>query len=247
MPLDTDACLAAIERHSGGFAEAAGRKLSAPVPSCPGWDVAELVRHLTRVHWFWTTIAEERLAEPPDEERGPQPAEPDGLLRAFRAGADQLVSVLRDADQSAPVWTWAPQQRDIGFITRHQVQEAAVHHWDAANATGAAWSMEPAAAADAVDEFLAFSVANEAYPADPPRGLDGSFAIRCTDVDAGWTVRDGSAPGTLTVTAGAARDMPLLQAPAADLLLWLYKRGEVIAGRVPADLLERFQSLMYTD
>ena len=34
--------------------------------------------------------------------------------------------------------------------------------WDAADAVGAAWSMDPAVAADAVSEFLTFSVSTDA-------------------------------------------------------------------------------------
>ena len=32
-----------------------------------------------------------------------------------------MVDVLRAADQDAVCWTWAPSQRNIAFITRHQV------------------------------------------------------------------------------------------------------------------------------
>ena len=31
--------------------------LERPVEHCPGWNVADLVWHLTEVHWFWSTIA----------------------------------------------------------------------------------------------------------------------------------------------------------------------------------------------
>ena len=76
--------------------------------------------------------------------------------------------MLRTADGTVPVWTWAPQQ-DIAFIRRHQVQEAAVHHWDAVRAAGGQLAIEAPVAADSIEEFLTFSVPTlAAYPPGPP-------------------------------------------------------------------------------
>src|SRR5579859_3850043 len=129
--------LDAIASHSAGFAAAAAAAgLDAPVPGCPGWTVADLVDHMTEVHWFWATIVADRLAEPPPEDRRPARADAERLIPAFEAGAARLVSVLRASGDAEPVWTWAPLQQDVGFVRRHQVQEAAVHHWDAEQAAG---------------------------------------------------------------------------------------------------------------
>ena len=47
--LTTTAYLEAIARDSGAIAAAAHEAgLDAPVPSCPGWTVGELVTHLAR-------------------------------------------------------------------------------------------------------------------------------------------------------------------------------------------------------
>ena len=247
MPLPFDP-IDVIARHSAGFAAAAEGNLDAPVAHCPGWAVADLVAHLANVHWFWATIVEERLAEPPDESRRPPVAPRDQLLAAFAAGADRLTRVLRAATPSDRVWTWAPAQHDVAFVVRHQVQEAAVHHWDAAHAAGDTFAIAPQVAADAIDEFLTFSVSSDADPAEPQRPpLDGRFVLRCTDIDATWTVGDGRTPGTVRPDRGADPAAPELAATASDLLLWLYRRVDVGTGSVPADLLQRFRSLCYTD
>ncbi len=187
-PLDYTA---AIAEHSAGFAAAADGNLDAEVRCCPGWTVADLVAHLTEVHWFWATIADERLSEPPEESRRPARAPRDQLIGQFRTGADRLVRVLAAADPADRAWTWAPAQQDIAFIARHQVQEAAVHHWDAADAAGRAVAIAAPVAADAVDEFLTFSVSSDADPAEARPALNGRFALRCTDADAAWTISDG--------------------------------------------------------
>jgi uncharacterized protein (TIGR03083 family) len=158
MTLSTFDCIAAITAHSAGFAEATRDNLEARVEHCPDWSVADLVWHLTEVHWFWATIVAETPDAPPDQARRPARRPDDELVDAFVAGAAHLVEVLRGADQSASCWTWAPWQQDVAFVTRHQVQEAAVHHWDAVNAAGDSLVIDPAVAADSVDEFLHFSV-----------------------------------------------------------------------------------------
>ena len=238
----------AIARHSAGFAAAADGNLDATVEHCPGWNVADLVRHLTEVHWFWATIAEERLAEPPADARRPAAGAGDQLIETFRAGADRLVRVLRAANGEDKVWTWAPAQQDVAFITRHQVQEAAVHHWDAVHARNGNMTIEAPVAADSVSEFLTFSVSSEADPAEPPRSpLAGSFALRCTDVDGAWTISDGSRLGTVRHRPGVPAAVPVISATASDLLLWLYGRVHLDPGAVPAGLVERFRALCFTD
>ncbi|MGZ4468059.1 MAG: maleylpyruvate isomerase family mycothiol-dependent enzyme [Nocardioidaceae bacterium] len=248
MPLSTEQCLAAIAEHSAGFAAATRDHLTGQVQHCPDWDVADLVAHRTDVQWFWATIAE-RLPEEPPQEGRPERAPDEQLVETFERGAERLVAVLGAADQGAACWTWAPQ-RDVAFITRHQVQEAAVHHWDAANAAGAPWTIDPLVAADCVEEFLTFSVSSDADPASEPRpGLDGSFAVVATDAGASWTVSDGKNPdtGTLAVSAGAADGLPAVEATAGDLLLWLYGRKDIDTSPVPAVLVERFRGLLFTD
>ena len=243
--------LEAIAVHSKGFAAAADGNLAAPVRMCPGWTVADLVDHLTEVHWFWGTIVEQRLSEPPADNQRPARAEPDQLIPVFRAGAERLVRVLRAAQDADPVWTWAPKRQDAGFVRRHQVQEAAVHHWDAADAAGLETAIDTPVAVDSVEEFLTFSVssADDPGPADRP-ALAGTFALCCTDADAAWLITDGPAPATIAFRRGAcadAADLPAISAPGSDLLLWLYRRVPLHAGAVPIELTRRFRGLTSTD
>jgi len=246
--LDTDSCCLAIAAHSAGLAQAADGNLGARVEHCPDWSVADLVAHLTDVQWFWGTIVDERLTEPPEESRRPPRAADEELLPAFLAGAERLVSVLRPADPGDAVWTWAPGFQTAGFVTRHQVQEAAVHHWDAANAAGETVRIAADVAADAVDEFLTVSVSSDADPADPPRpALDATFSLRCSDADAAWRLTDGRTPGTVAVSAAAGDDEPALVATASDLLLWLYGRAALDPGAVGSGVISRFRALTFTD
>lgn len=238
----------AIAEHSAGLAAAAEGDLDAPVEGCPGWTVADLVHHLTNAQWQWATVAAERLSAPPDETRRPSRAPRERLIEAFRAGADRMVLVLRSANGQDPVWTWAPAQQNIAFIQRHQVQEAAVHHWDAVHAAGGKMTIATAVAADSIQEFLTVSVSCDADPAEPALpALSGRFALRCQDSERSWTVTDGGSPGTVRYEEGAGVEVPGVTATASDLLLWLYQRVALDTGSVPPDLIERFRALCFTD
>ena len=248
MTLSVAECTAYIAQYSKVFADATRDNLGARVEHCPEWSVADLVWHLTEVHWFWGKVAEERLAEPPDESLRPPRAEDPELVAAFESGAHHMIDVLDSADQSASGWTWFPGQQDVAFITRHQVQEAAVHAWDAVHAAGGSLAIHPRAAADSVDEFLTTSLADEedaqreTFPT-----LDGSFVLIATDTGDSWTVHDGGVPGSRAMTRGAEQGVPVLSASASDLILWLYRRVELDPGEVSPDLLDRFHGGTGTD
>jgi hypothetical protein len=177
---------------------------------------------------------------------------PSELVDAFVAGSERLVATLREVDGATPVWTWAPAQQDVAFVTRHQVQEAAVHHFDAVLAAGGRLVIEAPVAADAVEEYMTFSVSTDQDPAEPARpSLRGRFTLACTDIDARWSLADGARPGTVAMVGGAGDDRsgggPVLQASASDLLLWLYQRVELEPVEVPEDLVARFRALCFTD
>ncbi|MEU2554083.1 maleylpyruvate isomerase N-terminal domain-containing protein [Streptomyces sp. NPDC013313] len=57
VPLPMDRCTAELRREAARFAEAArDLPLTQPVPTCPGWTLGDLVRHLRQGHEWATTI-----------------------------------------------------------------------------------------------------------------------------------------------------------------------------------------------
>jgi uncharacterized protein (TIGR03083 family) len=263
--LSVDQCTTTIAAHSAALADAADGNLDAAVEYCPGWTVRDLLHHITEVHWFWATIVEERITERPDHLEHPERAGDDDIVARFRAAAQHLVEVLSTADPDTHVWTWAVRQQDVAFVVRHQVQETLVHHWDAAHAAGGSVAVDPAVAADSVDEMLEFSVLNAGNYVSPeddplPPALDGTFALRCTDSDSAWVVTDGDVPGLTAVTATTASDVAAqglraVTGTGGQLLLWLYDRhgdpaGDADTTAVDAadpELLTRFRPLCFTD
>jgi uncharacterized protein (TIGR03083 family) len=229
---------AAIRRDGFALAEAAeAAGPSTAVAGCPGWDVAELVWHLTQVHYFWGTIVADRLADP---EQVPPLERPDGfpaLLARYREGVERIVGVLAAADPGTPVWTWARQQ-DAAFVIRHQAQETAAHRWDAEQAAGRAFTIDPPLAADSIDEFLEHMAAARREGGAP---VGGTVHLCATDADGDWTASEDAA-GALVVERGHRRGDAAARATASELLLLLYRRigpGEVeVLG--DTGVLERF-------
>lgn len=239
--LSVEDCLAAIRSHTHGLAAAAEGNFEKRIEHCPDWSMADLVWHLTSVHWFWNEIAHHKPVTEPDLVRPERPADPE-LIPALLTGVAVLVDTLRAADQNAPCWTWG-QEESVWFITRHQVQEAAVHHWDATNAAGLGWQMDPVVAADAVSEFLTHSVANPRWPMPDAEPL--GVPVRITMESTVATIVDGAVAGTLDHTV-AESSIP--GNAAADALLWLYRR--VPDDRInlePSEAVSRFRALTFTD
>jgi uncharacterized protein (TIGR03083 family) len=246
MTLSVGAYTAAIEEHSAGLAKLASASFDSVVEHCPGWSVEDVVRHVLETQWFWATIVEGRLGAPPDEGR-PTEVPANDLVERFLEGATHLVDVLRRARQSDHVWTWAPLQKDVAFITRHQVQEVAVHHWDVGHALGVKVDVPAEIASDAIEEFLTCSVSSWSDPADPPRSpLAGELGLWCEDLAHGWTVFDGRTRGTVTYRRDIDAGTPTLSASSADLLLWLYSRVDIPGNPAARVLGARLHALSFT-
>jgi uncharacterized protein (TIGR03083 family) len=220
-----------IQADTLGLAAAADGRFSLPVAGCPGWSVADLVWHVLEVQQFWGAIVAGRVQDPaavPDPVR-PENAE---LLPRLRAGAARLVEALRSADPEEPVWTWAAR-KDAGFVVRHQVQEAAVHRWDAEWAAGRDVPLHAAAAADGVDEFLQVSTPLRVDGAEP---LGGRLQLVAVDVGLAWTV-DEDGDGAVRCERTAAGDAAsIVRGSASDLLLYLYRRRPAAALEVTGDI-----------
>ena len=220
--------LTLIEDRSAALRVAAAEvALDSLVPGCPDWSVRDLVAHLGEVQRTWAYIvAAGPSAEPPDEDEVPG-VEPDGDLLAWSAeSTGELVRALAAAGPDQECWTWWAQAGGSapgtsGAVARHQVQEAAVHAFDAQEAAGHGEPLPAAVAADGVPEFLTVGLASLGpWPHEP-----GQVALDATD--AGTWVVDLDGAGAATLPPGTAGVKPgaWLRGPASDLVLTLYGRS----------------------
>lgn len=193
--LDPASYVAHLRRDSARFrAVLADADPTAPVPACPDWDADDLLWHLADVQWFWSTVVTTRPAGPP-EVHPERPATHDGLLAAFDEHSAALADALDAAGADEPAWTWADEQT-VGFTMRRQAHEALVHRLDAEQVVGAITPLDPALAADGVEEAL-----DVMYGGQPPTWC--TFApvagtVRVVLTDTGHVL--GAQPGTLDGT-----------------------------------------------
>ena len=227
---------AVIEQHSLGLIEIAEQlPLTTPVPTCPGWSIADLVRHLTEVQLFWTHIVGRRPLGPDSYEEPPRPADTELVAELERAVAG-LVDVLTDVDPSEPAWSWA-DDHTVGFTLRRQSHEAVVHHVDARLAAATSVpAIEPLLAADGIDEMIGVMLSGVPDQAVFER-TRGVIELCARDTGDSWTLAFGRMIGT-SLESGTRFDLDALEpvdeaadatitGSAVDLHLWLCGRGDI--------------------
>lgn len=212
-----------IEREGHALSAAARHDTTAAIPSCPGWDVDELLKHVSTTHRWAEKILRERLMD-----RGSFETPPDGeSLSWYEAGLEALVETMRGIDPATSVWTFGPD-RTAAFWFRRQAHETAVHRVDAELATGVVTPIDPALAVDGIAESLEVFVPRTARNAAT---AGGTLHLHTTDAEGEWLLRFGN--GEVAVEIGHAKGDAAVRGPAGDLYLWMWGRGS-------GDTLERF-------
>jgi uncharacterized protein (TIGR03083 family) len=202
--------LPALRRTNARFDDAAAQAVlahgwAAHVPGCPGWRLADLVRHVAEVQHFWAWVVGTRAPEPADRPRPPQHPE-DELLGYVAAQHAELETALAAADPADRVWTWAPQQ-DVAFVLRRQVHEAVVHTVDVEQVLGDVRPIPTAVGLDGLDEWLEVMVPG-ALPDGPPDGAH-PVLFHAVDADARRTLFPGTRPFPIAALTGTAGDLLL--------------------------------------
>jgi uncharacterized protein (TIGR03083 family) len=164
-----------IDERSAAFraAAASAPSLDLQVPTCPEWTLLDLVQHLGAGRGSWAAT----VAAGPDAEGkaplGVPPEDPDtaSLLAWVADSTTELVEALHDAGPDRGCWTWwgdSQSPKTSGAVARHQLQEIAVHTYDAQLTAGSAQPLPDEVALDGVEEFLVTCCATTSpWPHEP--------------------------------------------------------------------------------
>ncbi|MFC6018537.1 maleylpyruvate isomerase N-terminal domain-containing protein [Plantactinospora solaniradicis] len=196
-------CLAADQAR---LRQVASTDLTAAVPSCPDWNVEDLVRHVAVVYLHKVECMRSGRA-PEDWPPDLSGEDPVVLLdRAYRALRGEFDS--RDAAAAAP--TWHDPNQTVGFWIRRMAQETVIHRLDAELATSQPVADIPEdLAIDGIDEVLRLFLAygTRRWPEDFSEVLPGSaIVVRATAGPATWLIRLG--PDGVEVESAPAEAAP---------------------------------------
>ncbi|MGI5460703.1 maleylpyruvate isomerase family mycothiol-dependent enzyme [Streptomyces sp. CA-249302] len=210
-----------------------GADPTTPVPTCPGWDLGRLLRHVGGDHRWAGEIVRTRAAGPLPDAGVNDPAayahlDGDALGAWLGEGAAELGAALRGAGPGVPVWTPADEQlveQSTSFWARRMTHETVVHRADAVLATGGEFTLGEGLAVDGVEEWLAFSTVPEAYEPGPdaPGLLGPGRTLRFEATGAGEWLVDLTGERPVWRSGGEAAAVSV-RGSATELLLFLYRR-----------------------
>ncbi|MFF9391633.1 maleylpyruvate isomerase family mycothiol-dependent enzyme [Streptomyces griseoluteus] len=214
--LEFPALLQLIDERSAAFrnAVAAAPGLDAPVPSCPGWTLFDLVRHLGTGQRWWAAIVAAGPAEAPPVKDAPEvPRDLEALLAWYAESNELLLSALREAGPERECWAWwslGVSPANAWGVARRRVHEVLVHTYDAQLAAGAVQPMPADVAIDGVAEFLdTCNSTPAAWPHEAAtvqyHATEGRSWLLALDDTGAWPapLTDHAAPASASVTGTA--------------------------------------------
>ena len=243
--LSLDEHLAALVHSGAALGQAAAAAgLEAKVPTCPAWDVTDLLVHQGMVHrWAAANLRGER-----DHDTAASQAEgraAASLLDWYTQGLAALVDTVRATPDDAKAMVFlrdAPPPRR--FWARRQAHETTIHSVDAIAARLGRWptaadvAIDPLLAADGIDELLLGFITRGKGRLHTPE--PSTVLIRTDDTGHAWTLRIGEGP---IVAAPGAIERPevVFSGTAVQLYLSLWNRADEIATNGRSDLIDQWR------
>ncbi len=226
--MNHDEYIAAIRREGAALVDGArSAGVGRSVPSCGEWTVADVCAHVGRLHRWAALIVEHRPADPVGHWKKLEFPNGPAVVDFVADGYTLLADVLAGAEPSEPCWSWI-DDRTVGFWSRRQANELAVHRWDVQHAAGAAQPIDRELAVDGIQELFDILPFR---PGGAPTGTGETIHLHCTDGDGEWLVR--LEPDGVTVVNEHAKGDVAARGIASDLLLMMW-------GRIPVDRVETF-------
>ena len=191
----------------------------APIPTCPGWVMRDLVHHQGGVH-RWATHRITRPEIDPgsgDLEAfvGGWPSD-ESLLDWFNEGAAGVAAAIHNAPLDLEAMTFIPSPSPRHFWARRQAMEIAVHRADADSAGGAIAPFAIDLAVDGIDELVVgfatrpmrrYRTETTATILVAPSDSPQSWLIRMSPEGISTTVDGAECTGADATISGTASDL----------------------------------------
>ena len=205
-------------------------ELNVDIPSCEGWDMRELVRHLGMMHlwaagnvafpkdgWLVVDDLPDLAGHWPDLATSwPEDAE---LVSWYRETLANLVRVLETASPDVEAFTFLPAPSPLAMWARRQASEIAIHRFDAETSRCMTSHFDPDFATDMLDELLSgFALRPREIDVDAERVLH----VDAKDVGEHWYLTIGPG-GISTARKGGDADLTVT-GTAAELYLVFWNR-----------------------
>lgn len=234
--LEFPALLQLIDERSAAFraAIASAPSLDVQVPTCPDWTLFDLAEHIGEGRRSWAATvaagpdATGKVAAPGAPTA---PRERVALLDWLAESTKQLGEALEQAGPDRGCWTWwdtSQSPQTCGAVARHQLQQLAVHTYDAQVTLGAPQPLPEEVALDGVEEFLHTCCATtSAWPHEPAvvdyEATEGRSWRVWLSTDGARAARRSQA-NSLTDGENAGPADAVAKGTASDLVLFLYGR-----------------------
>ena len=206
----------------------------AEVAGCPGWNLRDLVRHLTEIHlWAAANVAQRPGAKRYLDDRSdlsvPWPdlavfwPNDDDLIDHYLRTNANLVRELESAPPDLKAPQFIPAPSPLAMWARRQAHETSVHRFDAESATGSTTGFDPEFAADGISELL-YGMYDGCSIDGRGSSPDATLHVHARDTDDHWHLTIGRQSIT-RADVGKSADLTVT-GTASDLYLALWNRGD---------------------
>jgi uncharacterized protein (TIGR03083 family) len=225
--------IAAIANEGRLFAGAAERAgWDAHIPTCPDWNMRDLVQHLGLIH-LWAAAHVDQPHPEPDETvelhdlavywpvLAGSPRPDHELIDWYLETNANLVRVLESAPPDVEAFTFLPAPSPLAMWALRQASETTVHRFDAEIATGSTTEVDLPFAVDGLNEMLSgFAPRKRHLPVANERLMQ----VHAVDTNDRWYLTIG--PERISTSReGGTADL-VLSGTAEDLYLVLWNRLE---------------------
>ncbi|MEV5962032.1 maleylpyruvate isomerase family mycothiol-dependent enzyme [Kribbella sp. NPDC051952] len=210
--------LAHVQAEAARLGEVGRMGLEPAVPSCPGWTVDSVLRHVAQVYDHKIEVL--RLGARPTD--WPPDFSGRETLEWFDEARAAIVAALEKVGTAAETWTFSPRDSTSGFWYRRMAHESVIHRIDVEQAYDIVTPIEAELALDGIDELLYPTLGGPWWEeGDTEHPVDAT--VRITAAGRSWTIRlDGT---SVEITQGAEGDAAAeIFGDPTPVFLWLWGR-----------------------